>query len=286
MREIFFCYKNIVTKLYILLLIGNIWGNVYFIYIGDIRGNKMFSALMPFNNASLVYPSLRSCVSSVSGAFPCMSIFSSGIQPISSPTPYMFSYIPSFAAIGNYFMNMFSNFSLSSFLSNFSFTLPHFNFSTRRIASTSFSASSSSGGQRVAVSGSNQNMSFWQRLGYNAEKGLKLAKDAARHVTGFIGKCARYVKNAISRCGLGAYTSGHGYQMVDTLRNNKNFKQISPDGVDLKKLPAGCILVYGRGVSGYSSTYGHAEITTGTGKAVSDGVTNNLRKPTAIFIPV
>ena len=74
--------------------------------------------------------------------------------------------------------------------------------------------------------------------------------------------------------------------MADVLKNNKNFKQISPEGVDLKKLPAGCVLVFGRGKSGYSSSYGHTEITTGTGKAVSDGITNNLRKPSAIFIPV
>ena len=44
MREIFFCYKNIVTKLYILLLIGNIWGNVYFIY------SVILAAIVLFNH--------------------------------------------------------------------------------------------------------------------------------------------------------------------------------------------------------------------------------------------
>ena len=75
-------------------------------------------------------------------------------------------------------------------------------------------------------------------------------------------------------------------QSQKQVQANKNFKEINPNGVDLKKLPAGCVLVYGKGVAGYSKKYGHTEITTGNGKAVSDGVTQNLhRKPTAIFMP-
>lgn len=210
-----------------------------------------------------------------------MSFFS----PIISGFTPIFNYSSANLTSGiNTCFNWFPSFNFSSFMPSFSFKLPSFSSITSSIGRTATSAAS--GGQKVAVSSANQDMSFWQSLGYNADKGLKLAKDAASHVVGFIGKCATYVKNAISRCGLGAYISGHGYQMADVLKNNKNFKQISPDGVDLKKLPAGCVLVFGRGKSGYSSSYGHTEITTGTGKAVSDGVTNNLRKPTAIFIPV
>lgn len=138
----------------------------------------------------------------------------------------------------------------------------------------------------VSINTKIQDNDFWKKLGYNAQKGLELAKQAVSHVVGFIGYCARYVKNAIARTGLGKYESGHAYQQISNLRNNKNFKEISPNGVNLKSLPAGCVLVYDKGVSGYSKSYGHIEITTGTGKAVSDGVTNNLRKPTAIFIPV
>ena len=85
---------------------------------------------------------------------------------------------------------------------------------------------------------------------------------------------------------MGSYVSGHGYQMTDILSRNKNFKQISASGVDVTKLPAGCVLVYGKGVSGYNKDYGHTEITTGDGRGVSQAITYNVRKPSAIFIPV
>ena len=139
----------------------------------------------------------------------------------------------------------------------------------------------------ASILGQNQNASLWKRLGYSAKKGWELAKKAVSGAVGFIGKCARYVKNAISKAGLGKYEYGNACDMVSIMRRNKNFKEINPNGVDLKKLPAGCVLVYGKGVAGYSKKYGHTEITTGNGKAVSDGVTQNLhRKPTAIFMPV
>ena len=134
---------------------------------------------------------------------------------------------------------------------------------------------------------STQNLSFWKRLGYCATSGLSLAKTAVQKAVGFTGFCAKYVKNAIAAAGLGSYVKGHAYQMISILRANKNFKEIPVGSVDPKKLPAGCILVYGKGQAGYSKRYGHTEITTGTGRAVSDGITNNI-KPNiaAIFIPV
>ncbi len=131
------------------------------------------------------------------------------------------------------------------------------------------------------------NNSNWRSLGYNAAAGSRLANYAMNHRVGFTGYCARYVKNAIEATGLGRYENGHAYQMASILRRNKNFKEISPNSVNVNNFPAGCILVYGRGVSGYSSQWGHVEITTGDGRAVSDGVTDNLRnRPTAIFMPV
>ncbi len=102
-----------------------------------------------------------------------------------------------------------------------------------------------------------------------------------------IGDCALYVKAAIRDVGLGAYQYGHAYQMTSILRNNPNFKEISPRSVNLKDLPAGCVLVYNKGVGGYSKDYGHTEITTGNGSAVSDFITKKLKKtPSTIFIPV
>lgn len=148
------------------------------------------------------------------------------------------------------------------------------------------------------------NASYLKLDGYNEDFGKKLATTALEYTNykcdkgnktiirtqkkssyNWDGLCATYVKMAIRDSGGGNYENGHAYQMTDILRKNKKFKQISTN-VDLKSLPAGCILVYGKGVAGYSSEYGHVEITLGDGRAASDALTTNLhKKPTAIFIP-
>ena len=56
--------------------------------------------------------------------------------------------------------------------------------------------------------------------------------------------------------------------------------------MDLSSLPAGCVLVYDRGVAGYSSKYGHTEITLGDGTAGSGGITHNIRQGARVFVPV
>lgn len=123
-------------------------------------------------------------------------------------------------------------------------------------------------------------------IGYDTSKGQKLAQNAAKNTVGFTHQCATYVKNAIQRSGLGSYEYGDAYQCADILTRNNNFKEISTNGLDLSALPAGCVLVYDKGVAGYSSKYGHTEITLGNGKAVSDGVTNNIRQGARVFVPV
>lgn len=123
---------------------------------------------------------------------------------------------------------------------------------------------------------------------YNPNKGLSLAKSVLSNVHNrSTGYCARYVKTAVSQSGLGAYESGHAYQLVDSFENNKNFKEISINPKDLTKLPAGCIIVYDKGAAGYSKNYGHIEVTLGNGKAASDFITNNIRQSNNInvFVP-
>ncbi len=132
----------------------------------------------------------------------------------------------------------------------------------------------------------NKNKAKFSMKEYNANAGERLASIALKNQIGFNKQCARYVKNAIVKAGLGTYESGHGYQMANVLRKNKNFKEISPTTYNVNSLPAGCILVYDRGAAGYNSKYGHVEITTGDGRAVSDGITKNLRQPSAVFVPV
>lgn len=197
---------------------------------------------------------------------------------------FAYNALPKVSAYNPFSTSIFNSFVPTNFASMSLMSLPifpSFNFGKLTLSTPSYLSKGTS------ILGQNQNASLWKKLGYSAKKGWELAKKAVSSVVGFTGKCARYVKNAIAKAGLGKYEYGNACDMVSIMRRNKNFKEINPNGVDLKKLPAGCVLVYGKGVAGYSSKYGHTEITTGSGKAVSDGVTQNLhRKPTAIFMPV
>ncbi len=127
-----------------------------------------------------------------------------------------------------------------------------------------------------------------KEAGYNASLAQKLAQEAASHVeprsTGF---CSRYVSDAMARVGI-AGARGHAWELKTSLRNNSHFKEIDPSSVDVTKLPAGCVLVYPKGDSGYSSDFGHVEITLGDGSAASDFINPNLKQSNnmSIFVPV
>ena len=240
---------------------------------------------------------------------PRYDVFSSNIFGFTPPT--IFSYIPQLN-------NPFSYMGMLSFNSQLSrplfsapqFTLPQF--SLPQVYTSNYSAYSSGStsglfgfltSSRAAVSNTparrpasttrtgsfntNSNLPSLRSVGYNTQKAQKLAQAALNESVGYFdGKCAKHVKTAIQDAGLGAYQSGHAHQVDTILSGNSNFREISAEGVDLKKLPAGCVLVYERGVSRYSSEYGHVEITLGDGTAVSGGRTRNLRPGAKIFVPV
>lgn len=125
-----------------------------------------------------------------------------------------------------------------------------------------------------------------KEAGYNAEKGALLAKNVANNAVGFTNHCAKHVRVGLDKSGLGNGERGDGYEYADILTRNNNFKEVSTDNLKLSSLPAGCILVYDRGVAGYSSSFGHVEVTLGNGQAVSDGVTNKIRNGARVFVPV
>ncbi len=130
------------------------------------------------------------------------------------------------------------------------------------------------------------NLPALKDVGYNSDKGYELAKAAAGNAVGFTHQCAKYVRIALENTGLSNGQRGDGYEYAKILSNNNNFKEVSSSNINLSSLPAGCILVYDKGVAGYDSSAGHVEITLGNGKAVSDGVTNNIRAGARVFVPV
>lgn len=127
-----------------------------------------------------------------------------------------------------------------------------------------------------------------KEAGYNKKLAKKLAKDVAAHAeSSSTGYCAKYVSNAMERLGI-VGKRGDAWELRDSLRNNPHFKEVDVNSVDVKNLPAGCVLVYQRGDAGYSSQYGHVEITLGNGKAASDFINNNIKKSSnmSVFVPV
>lgn len=126
-------------------------------------------------------------------------------------------------------------------------------------------------------------------LEYSSENGQKLAGTVQSHLKGFTGYCSRHVSNALAESGLGTERAGSAADMDTKLENNANFREVKVSSVeDLKRLPAGCILVYERGAAGYNSKHGHIEVTFGDGTAGSDGRTRNIRysENMSVFIPV
>lgn len=200
----------------------------------------------------------------------------------------IFSAFPPFNSASNFGFNNFSfnqmsslnNFGNSSFFGDWALA-PQFNFGVGNFGSpfnTNFFARSSDISTFTIANISE----------YNAEKGRRLAEDALRHSPGkFTHYCARHVSNALERTGLNTNMNrANGYGLAAEFKKNPNFKEIAVSDVDWKHLPAGCILLYRPGSQGYSEEWGHVEITTGKGTAVSDGITHNIRKPDTIFVPV
>ena len=179
------------------------------------------------------------------------------------------------------FMPDFSNFFIPTFTIP-SFTLPKLNFSkltTKKTTNFDFSH------YKFDTS---VKFSSLKEAGYNKKLAKKLAKDVAEHAESRpTGYCARYVSNAMERLGI-VGKRGDAWELRDSLRNNPHFKEVDIRSINVKNLPAGCVLVYQRGAAGYSSKYGHVEITLGNGKAASDFINNNIKTSSnmSVFVPV
>lgn len=223
--------------------------------------------------------------------------------------PFNF-YSPNYPYTNSIFSGGFPAQNSFNFMPALNFTAPMFNFATPSFTAPSFPTPSFSPAPtglfdflKVTTTRTTQtpaprrtsttintetNLPTLKKAGYNTQKASRLASEIAKVSTegGFDNYCARHVKEAIEDAGLGTYQSGHGYQMAGILQGNKNFKEISTKNIDLSSLPAGCVLVYDRGVAGYSSDYGHTEITLGNGTAASGGITHNIRQGARVFVPV
>lgn len=246
-----------------------------------------------FYNGSLFGFGFGGCAPSFP-SFGCMPSF--GYQS--------FNFMPSFPMMGGCcnsfgggfgmfdFSPMYKMFDMFSLLNTFNTTVNLTNRTVNTFSSLTsrnrVSNASRSQAQTVrnAKINTSTNLDTLKDVGYNPEKGAALAKDLANNAKGFTGYCAKSVRESLDRTGLGTGERGNGCEYADILSKNPNFKEISTANINLSSLPAGCLLVYDRGVSGYSREAGHVEGTLGNGQAVSDGVTNNIRNGARVFVPV
>lgn len=122
---------------------------------------------------------------------------------------------------------------------------------------------------------------------YNSQKGKSLSSYIKSHATGFNGKCAKFVSDALEATRMSNGKRGDGYMMSGILRQNPNFKEVPVSSIkDIASIPEGAILVYDKGVCDYSKDFGHVEVAIGGGKAASDGIQKIKGMPSALFIPV
>ena len=115
--------------------------------------------------------------------------------------------------------------------------------------------------------------------------GKALAEDAEKNNPGTRGWCLRGVAQALSRHGV-SIGGASAYMAADQLAKIDKFTEITGlSDADLKKLPAGAIVVWDRG-NGHE--HGHICISLGDGREVSDHVANmtqNYGTSFRVFLP-
>jgi hypothetical protein len=114
--------------------------------------------------------------------------------------------------------------------------------------------------------------------------GSKLAKDAAANANGPGGYCYKWVGNALRRHGVN--TSGaSAYMAGDQLAKSSKFREVKVKPQDLKKLPAGAVVVWNKGAG---HPHGHISIALGNGKEASDKLRDqitNYGTSVRVFLP-
>ncbi len=122
-------------------------------------------------------------------------------------------------------------------------------------------------------------------LGGGTAWGKSLANDAKNHaVTGPGGWCYKYVAQALARHGVNV-SGASAYMAADQLAGKKEFREVKVSQADLKKLPAGAIVVWNKG-NGHE--HGHISIALGDGREVSDLIRNqttNYGTSYRVFLP-
>ena len=130
---------------------------------------------------------------------------------------------------------------------------------------------------------------------YNKELSEKLAATAEKTAKRMNTRdwCAKGVNDALEAAGLvekNTTRAPSAYQLVAKYDKCPNLKKVNVSKEDLKKLPAGCIIVWkNTGVKdGSFGEHGHVLVTLGNGKEASDHIQEMKIHKTdyAVYVPV
>lgn len=103
---------------------------------------------------------------------------------------------------------------------------------------------------------------------YNASLGQRLATHARNRISGGRSHCYDYVARAI-HAHFNPFLNGmHAYMAADYLAKTPQFIEVTVAVAELDKLPAGAVVVWGKG----TSRSGHISIADGQGNEISDHV--------------
>ena len=100
------------------------------------------------------------------------------------------------------------------------------------------------------------------------------------------GWCARGVMNALEKAGLKVPRVPSAWMAASKLAADPRFREVKLSDAEIKKLPAGAIVVSGA-FNSPGNPHGHIAVTLGNGKEASDHIANIRTNGTQrVFIPV
>jgi len=128
----------------------------------------------------------------------------------------------------------------------------------------------------------------FEQKGYDASLGKAIAHDVKSEANrrGTVGNCYNAVADVIDRSVSKFLSGGHAYMSAPQLAARKDlFREVPPN--DLSKLPAGAVVVWGKG----SSKSGHISIALGDGREASDHIAPQMQShyggaPARVFLPI
>jgi len=132
----------------------------------------------------------------------------------------------------------------------------------------------------------NNETQYEENLEYSSIKGNQIAEEAYWEANrrNTVGWCYNAVADAVERVTGRFLWGAHAYQAADQFSSSPHFYEVWNQ--DLRYLPAGAVVVWGRG----TSRSGHISVSLGDGREASDHITSQMTyhyggAPSRVFFP-